>query len=335
MKIGKNHIVAAVAAAVIILIGISIFSRKGGNGLPSESVIGAEHSVSAQDIKGFFQRIRFDEGNVGQYFSQSVVNPYTIRFFKFLQRRFREMSLEDHLRAVERYLHETMDARKADEMFRLYRQFTMYEKSITDAAKRWPTPKTPQEALSYLKNVQEYRRNYFGKEVADELFGLMVKNQEYRIRKGSIISDKNMYGADKEKQISELKQRMWGAEAGDVDSSMRPLDRYQEKLAIYDKDLSELGDQEKKARIREYREEFFTPEVVARLEQVDNKLEQEKVMEEQYRAEEQKIRNDVNLTGPQKEEKIRELQDQTFGEEADAFRRRENIQKGLESVKRR
>lgn len=334
MIMDKKHIIAAVGITLIVLIGYSLMNRGGSDSLPREQIIDRNQRISSADIKKAFKRIRFSNENVPQYFSERVVNPFTIRFFKFLQRKFGNMSFEDHLRAVQEYLNSTMDARKAEEMFALYKKFSLYEKSLIDMSKTWPRPRNAQEALKYLQTIQDYRRDYFGNAIADELFGLMVKNQEYRLRKGAVLNDKSLYGKEKEKKMQEVREEMWGDDADTVDNSMRPYDRYREKLTAYSKDLSELSGEQKSAKIKEFRQAYFPPDVVTRLEQVDVQLANERQAEEQYRVQEQKIQSDPNLNQDEKEEKIKELQDTTFGDQAEAFRRRETIRKSLEERRR-
>ena len=102
--------------------------------------------------------------------------------------------------------------------------------------------------------------------------------------------------------------------------------RNQEKLKIYDRDLSEIpSDDARQEKIREFRKEFFAPEIVQRLNEVDLQLEQEARREEIYRQREKTLQENPDLTGEQKTTRIRQLQDEMFGEEADAFRRSETM----------
>ncbi len=320
-------------AITLLVLAYFIHTRGDGNDL-GPSIIGDNVKISAQDIHLNLKGIKFDNDAIAKHFSGSVVTPFTVKFFKFLQRRFRDMDFDAHLRAVEEYLHRTMDPARAAEMFELYKRFLDYEKKLSETARKWPMPTTSQEAIQYLRNVQKYRRDFFGNEIADVLFGAQVKHQEYSIRKQSIIADNNLYGKDKEKLINKLRRDMWGEDGNTIDNSMRPYDQYREKIAMYDKDLSELDENTRKEKIKEYRREYFSPEIVERLDKVDEQLEMEKKSEADYRAKEQKIMSDPNLTAQQKEEKILELQNEMFGEDADAFRRREAIRKAEEAFKK-
>ena len=69
------------------------------------------------------------------------------------------------------------------------------------------------------------------------MWGIEVKGQEYSIRKGAIVNDATLYGTDKEKRISALKDEMWGAGPDSVEdppqSDPEKFAGYQEKQAIY------------------------------------------------------------------------------------------------------
>ena len=63
---------------------------------------------------------------------------------------------------------------------------------------------------------------------------------------------------------------MWGDKADTIDNDTEPLDRYHEKFKIYQKDMAEMtSDEERQAKIRQFREELFTPEQARRLDDVD------------------------------------------------------------------
>lgn len=330
----KNKKMLVTLLSLMLLVLAYLIHTRNDSGDLGSDIIGDNVKISAQDIHLNLKGIKFDNDAISKHFSGSIVTPFTVKFFKFLQRQFRDMDYEAHLRAVEEYLHRTMDTARAAEMFELYKRFLAYEKGLAETARSWPMPTTSKEAIEYLRNVQKYRRDFFGNDVADILFGAQVKHQEYSIRKQNIIADKNLYGKDKEKLISKLRQDMWGEDGATIDNSLRPYDQYREKLAIYEKDLSELDENSRKEKIREYRQQYFSPEIVERLEKVDEQLALDQKTEQDYRAKEQKIMSDPNLTAQQKEEKILELQSEVFGEEADAFRRREAIRKAEEAFKK-
>ena len=88
-----------------------------------------------------------------------------------------------------------------------------------------------------------------------------------------------------------------------------------------------MPDAERMEKIKEFRESYFSSDQIARLEQVDAQLEADKKRESDYYAQEKAIMNNPGISDDKKAEAIQELQNNIFGEEADAFRRRLNIQK--------
>jgi hypothetical protein len=87
-------------------------------------------------------------------------------------------------------------------------------------------------------------------------------------------------------------------------------------------------EEEKQAFLQHLRMEAFDPVQRQRLEEVDHAIAEEKMIKEQYRVKEMEILNDPNLNEKEREKRIRELQDATFGDEADAFRRGQAMEKG-------
>jgi len=226
-----------------------------------------------------------------------------------------------------------LDPQKAIEMFALYEKFLDYEIGLREKSKSWSQPRTTEELLMYLQNIHDYRREIFGDEIADAMWGAEVKAREYSIRKNAVMFDKDLYGAEKEKRIGELKQEMWGTDAASLEdppqTDPEKFSSYQERQAVYQKDLNEMTADQRLEKIKEFRQELFSPEQVARLEKVDEELEADKRKEDDYYAREKEIMNDPSLDDDKKTEIIKELQDNTFGDQADAFRRRLIINKKM------
>jgi lipase chaperone LimK len=228
-----------------------------------------------------------------------------------------------------------MPSDEADKLFAVYKTYVYYQRDVHDKTTTWGRPSTPEEAIDYLHKLQDYRRKVFGEENADTLFGPSVMLREYPIRRGMIIGDQNLYGAEKEKKLNDLKKDMWGDEADTIDNDTEPLDRYHEKFKIYQKDMAEMtSDEERQAKIRQFREELFTPEQARRLDEVDRITADEKKNEEDYFTQENEIKNNNNLDADSKAQKIRDLQDQMFGSEAEAFRRRQVVKDAIEQPKK-
>ena len=321
----------AIVTLIAIVAGYFIFSEKNED-IPV-NIISKDNKITVKDMKEYFSNNQFMSGteDPNKYFSQTIANPNTVKFFKYLQMHIKASNLEDHLKEVEKYLHSIMEPAKADEMFALYKKFCNYEIELVDKMQKWPHPKTADELIRYLQDVHEYRRSVLGEETADAMWGIEVKGQEYNIRKGAILHDANLYGVEKEKKLSLLKDEMWGTGPENIEgppqTDPEKYTSYQEKQAIYQKDLQELPSDQRLEKIKEFRKDYFSSDQIARLEQVDAELETDRKKEADYYAQEKEIMNDTSIVGDQKAEVIRELQNSTFGEEAEAFRRRLNIQK--------
>jgi lipase chaperone LimK len=327
----KKKLIALAGIVVLAIIIVALVLRNRGS---EGFVIDKSSGIKLKDIETYYRKVDFDDASVKEYFADSVINPYTLKFFMAMDEKFKNSKdLEDHLERARQYLYSVMSPDEAEKVLALYKIYMNYQISLANKSKEWGSPSTAEEAIEYLHKLQEYRREVFGRENADALFGASVKAQEYPLRRGAIIADKDLYGAEKEKKLKELNKDMWGDEANSVEGYAKPYTRYQEKLKIYQKDLSELkSDEERQARVKQFREELFTSDQVKRLDEVDHVIAEEQKKEENYKALESRIRSDPNLDRDEKDQKIRELQDKTFGDEADAYRRRQAIERGLEQA---
>lgn len=298
-------------------------------------IIEKKYEIKLKDIQTFYEGADFSDENVRNYFAEKIINAYTFKFLKLMDDRFNDSKdLADHLERARQYLYSVLPSRKAGEMLELYKAYLNHQIDLAGKVTKLGLPSSVDEAIADLHDLQEYRREIFGKEIADALFGAGVKAVEYPLRRTAIMNDRDLYGAEKEYRLKQLDRDMWGDEADSVGDNILPYTRYQGKLQIYQKDLSEMrSEEEKQAKMREFRREIFTPDQVQRLDQVDRIVAYEKKREENYLASESSIKNNPSLGEKEKENKIRELQDETFGEEADAFRRRQAITAGIEQFR--
>ena len=333
MKNKKLFIGSCIALLTLIAVVAGYFILSEENEDTPVNIISKDDKITFKDMKEYFSKNQFMSGteDPNKYFSTAIANPNTVKYFKYLQMHIKASNLEDHLKEVDKYLHSIMEPTKADEMFSLYKKFCNYEIALAAKIQKWPHPKTADELIRYLQDIHEYRRGTFGAEIADAMWGIEVKGQEYNIRKGAIVHDANLYGIEKEKKLSLLNDEMWGTGPENIEgppqTDPEKYTGYQEKQAIYQKDLQELPTEQRLEKIKEFRKEYFSPDQIARLERVDTELETDRKKESDYYVQEKEIMNDPSIAADQKAEAIRELQNSTFGEEAEAFRRRLNIEK--------
>ena len=334
MKKNKISAMAGIVLAVVITIIIAVVMTKGKK--QEGYVFDRNSKISMKDVRIYLGKSEFKADAAKDYFKKDTINSYTLKYFLFLDDKFKDSrNTEELLQSVRDYLNTVMPPDEADKLFTVYKTYVYYQRDVHDKMTTWGRPSTPEEAIDYLHKLQDYRRKVFGDENADVLFGPIVMLQEYPIRRGRIIGNQELYGAEKEKKLNDLKKDMWGDEADIVDNDTEPLDRYHEKLKIYQKDMAEMtSDEERQAKIRQFREELFTPEQARRLDDVDRSTADEKKNEEDYLAQENEIKNNNNLDADEKAQKIYDLQDQMFGSEAEAFRRRLVVEDELKQPKK-
>ncbi len=268
-------------------------------------------------------------------FGEGLINSYTtLKYFKHLEHLFKKStSLGEHFDEVKKYLFSEFSEEEARTLFETYKNYLQCEMDLTEEFRNLTSAKSTEEAIETLKQIQEFRRDRLGVELADKLFGSDVKAKEYAFRRADIVGDKSLYGDAKEDMLKQLNDDMWGEDADAIEEHPNDYNRYKEKLLIYKKDMDEIdSDELRQKKIKEFRNEFFTPEVVERLDKVDQQIVAEKQNKADYREKEKKILENTGFTDETKNKKIEALQNEMFGDEADAFRRRENMRIGLEKM---
>lgn len=326
---GENKKIIFLLPVLLILavIVVNVVSKSFSNN--DQKIISATaDKVSYQDVRDYLKKVDFDENTSKDLFKNKVINNYTLKYFKFLQNRFKEMPLEEHLAAVKAYLYSSMDMNQADMLFVVYKKYIDYENMMATELSKMDSINSTSDYLSILRMMKKKQEDFFGKENAEILFGASLKMKEYPIRRSAIINDSTMYAAEKEHKINKLNREMWGKDSASVENSKKPYVAYNEKLSLHSKDFMEMSDADKHVKINQMRKEIFPQEIVERLENLDKELEAEKGREEFYRDKYDSIMSDSSLTATQKQERIYSVQTEIFGDNAELIRRRERIESG-------
>jgi lipase chaperone LimK len=327
----NKKLIAGAAITGLIIIAAVILNSKKDQGY----VMDKSRNIKLKDIHAFHNIINYNAKVSKEMFSNFRVNSNTLNFLMFLDQKFKECTtVEELFEKMHEYLISILPAEDAEKVFELYKTFVRYQLTLGTKSKEWGMPKTAEDSIAFLHKLQDYRREVFGIDTADALFGASIKSEEYPIRRGAILNDKKMYGAEKEKKLADLNKDMWDDEAGSIDKQAEPYTLYREKVDMYQKDFSEMNDADKQAKIRQFRDQYFSPEQVMRLEDVDRAVAEEKIREDKYFEKEKAIMNDPDIDQAEKDKRIQKLQDGHFGsqDEADAFRRRLNMQRATEEA---
>jgi lipase chaperone LimK len=300
----------------------------------SASLLGLSAS-NHEAIKKYFSGDKaFNKEKIKQHFTDTIVNQDTLDFFRYMDDLFKDsQDLNDNLNRARQYLYSVLPAEQAQLMLDLYNKYLTLQIDYYKKKSDKEPPRTPEEAIANLYELQESRRAIFGRESADMIFGNSVRAEEYTIRRNAIITDSNMTGLEKERKLSILSESIWGEDTAPFEVNITPYQQYQSKLQLYSKDLSELRTEEEKEALRQQlQRQTLSAKDIQKLADVDRELAEEKKTKEQYYAREKEILNDPSISQETKDMKIRELQDATFGEEAEAFRRGQAIQKETERL---
>ncbi len=264
------------------------------------------------------------------YLSGETVTPEALGLFRALERQFAVQSLTEldgHYEQVRQDLFARFPKPDAQRLFEYYRRYLDCQIIVVNDSRFETTSLEPKELLLQLYQIQSFRREKLGRETADALFGQEVKEHEYLLRRLIVIGDSGLYGKEKELKLHKLKSDMWGKMAVSLGEDQEPYNLYELKLQLYARDLAEMDENQRKRAIEDFRKYFFSPEQVERLRKADAEVAAEDENLKRYRAEEKKILTASGLSRKQRDQAIQALQDRYFGAEADAFRRREAIQK--------
>ena len=185
----RNKIIAlGIVLAVIIIVIIVVIMMKGKK--QEGYVFDRNSKISMKDVRIYLGKSDFNANDVKDYFKKDVINSYTLKYFLFLDDKFKDSrNPEELLQSVRDYLNTVMPPDEADKLFAVYKTYVYYQRDVHDKMSMWGRPTTPEEAIDYLHKLQDYRRKVFGDENADTLFGPTVMLQEYPIRRGVIIGN--------------------------------------------------------------------------------------------------------------------------------------------------
>jgi lipase chaperone LimK len=261
-----------------------------------------------------------------EYIPYGKITPETLKFFRFLEQRLAVQSiaqLKEHFIKVKKYLDSRFRQSESRRLFELYKKHLECQIELVNDRKYQVGNQDPRNILILLGKAQNLRRARLGRATADALYGSEVKEREYILRKAIIIGDGSLYGKEKETRLLALKRDMWNERDAPIDTDENPYNRYQLKIQLYEKDLSEMDGNAYDHMIQRFRGEFFSREQVRRLKEIDEQIAREKKKMDQYRTAERKILKSTGVTQKEKEERIESLQEDFFGKDAEAFRRRE------------
>jgi len=283
--------------------------------------------------KNFAPAKRTAANNENPFLAESGVTADALDLFRTLERKYAVNSLAELGRHDELVLQDLLARFKEADARALHAYYQKYldcQISIVNDNRFRTRSLDPQELLVLLSSIQSFRREKLGRDTADALFGPEVKEREYLLRRLIIIGRPDQYGKEKETGLQKLKDDMWGDKVASIEEDTDPYNRYQLKLQLYARDLSEMDEHQQKLKTEQFRREYFTQEQIDRIKLAEAEVAADDENLKRYRIDEKKIQDAAGMSQARREQAIRMLQDRYFGSEADAFRRREAIKRNLE-----
>ena len=230
-------------------------------------------------------------------------------------------------------------AETAKKLLKIYEAYVDCELGIQEMMAGFDPPKNDEDMVFIENEIFEFRKAQLGDELAEKLFGREHKLTLFKIKSAKIYTDDTLYGREKERQLQQVAVDVYGDASEGYVSDKTGESLCQEKLLIYKKDLDEMSEDARKDKIREFRAEYLPAEDIEKIEAADEEIEAAAERDQDYTENKAAILNDAGLDDADKQEKIRALQDEVYGDMADEIRRgeefseeqNENMQKALKA----
>ncbi|MBF0397725.1 MAG: hypothetical protein HQK78_13180, partial [Desulfobacterales bacterium] len=232
---------------------------------------------------------------------------------------------DDFLSKVREHLMKEFSSETVEKIMKIYTLYLDCELELQQAMLAWEQPKNEQGWINLSNKIYEFRKTKLGNDLGEGLFGYQHKTVLFDIMTDKIHKDKSLYGSEKEKKIQMIAAKIFGDAADSFLSDKNDETAYQQKLQLYKKDMDEMTEDEKRKKLRAIREEFFSTEDVKEMELAEEKIEKEKNRDQSYDLKKNEILKDQNLSKTEKEEKIKRIQDEIYGEMASEIRRGEEF----------
>lgn len=182
-------------------------------------------------------------------------------YFRFLQTELAQgNSPSERTESIREHLLSSLSNKKAGELIDLYEKFTNFEQDAATKAKEWEMPENADDTLTLIGAMQQYQQEYFGTEVATQLFGAEMKVMEYNARRAIIINDPYESGSEKEQLLERLGIDMWGEESyQELNAQKDPYDILDEKLLVFRNELAALDTDTRQEEIKRLRHQYLPP----------------------------------------------------------------------------
>ncbi|MEQ9364549.1 MAG: lipase secretion chaperone [Leptospirales bacterium] len=218
-----------------------------------------------------------------------------------------------------------------EQLVELFTKYLKYEEEMS----RFELPRDLTLKQQY-KLIQEKRRDFFGPEDAQLVFGFEEAKAEYATEfKGFQDKTAGLSGDARMQAYESMRKKAYGDYYETVVAREPKFSKYEVELELRNVDLAGLDSEKRDVYVTEMREKYFGKEGAARMAAVDAEIAERETKLSAYKsAEAELLQNNAELSGEARDEKLMELRIKHFGkEEAEAYSRRENYEKTMRELR--
>lgn len=217
-----------------------------------------------------------------------------------------------------------------EKLARLFAYYLRYEEHMR--SEKPPEDLSPQEQYEWIKNQ---RRKVMGEEAASLIYGYEEARVEFRGKFQEFMADtKGLPAEERIKKYEEFRKQHYGNYYETIKEREPKFNTYDVEMTLREEQLSGMDAEQRDAKIREMREDYFGEEAASRMETVDRQIQEEQQRTEAYeKAREELLQQNPSASGTEKEAMLAELRKEYFGpEEAEAMARREKMREEMEKL---
>jgi lipase chaperone LimK len=210
-----------------------------------------------------------------------------------------------------------------EDVKKLFIQYFEYEAELVK--------KSPKEGAfeDRYEDLKKFRREHFKDEEALLVFGMEEAQVDF-IKESKEFIDKSekMSGDERVKRYEEIKKKAYGSFYESMVSREEKFDHYQNEIMLREKELANLGPEQKDSKLRSLQEKYFGKEGAERIAQVQKEeSEYRKKLEDFDKKEASFLKENTGLKPEELQKKLTEFRVQNLGaEEAEMYARRKLLE---------
>ena len=212
-------------------------------------------------------------------------------------------------------------AGRGRELEGLARSWWVYLGDLRAAEGTWG----PLDPAERLRRTRELRREFFGEELAGELFGPDERRAAFAIEVRAAAREEGLTGPELDARRDDVAERIFG-ETGESPLEEGTLARLRREIRALEPELEGLDEAARAERVHELRVERLGPEAARRFAELDRLRGEERERMEAFEEFRHQMQVREDLDPAERDDAIEEVREALFGaRSADRMRRREAL----------